>query len=75
MTGDPLTPDERAKLRAVAIAYGRGYRRCFEDLAKNSSAVVLMVSGQGVDELRELIRVRLGRELGPHFAQGWDSVE
>lgn len=59
---------------ALAHAYGRGYRRAFEDIKKNSALWVL--TGAGLwDEAAEVLKNRLKAGMGPEAVKGWDSLE
>jgi hypothetical protein len=59
----------------IAQAYGRGYRRAFEDFINNHAAMILLISGRGIEQLRPVARNRLVKHMGEDAGKGWDSIE
>jgi hypothetical protein len=60
--------------RAGAEAYGRGYRRCFEDLTGNPSVHVLLACRE-YEYIKPLLRGRLEKHMGADAVRGWDSID
>lgn len=59
---------------AVNQAFGRGFRRCFEQIRKTPALYVLIGAG-AYDDAKGLLKDRLFREVGAEALTGWDSVD